>query len=1692
MVDSTSIFRIQDAIIQDYKSYVSSFINIKNDEIRAVVDKNVKEGTLWPKPLIQFNPAFQIGDSVNNLVASKVIHPEIESVFTGYDLYKHQVDAIRLGSSGKDFVVTSGTGSGKSLTYIATIFDYLFSLNDKKRGIKAVIVYPMNALINSQTIELTKYKANYEQETGKDFPITFEQYTGQEKQEKRLEIRQNLPDIILTNYMMLELILTRIQEKSIRDSIYNSLKYLVFDELHTYRGRQGSDVALLIRRIKAKSQNDVLCIGTSATMVTGGTIPEQKEKVAEVAESFFGKQFTENHIINESLSRSLEFDGEVPNQAALTQSLKTSINLNAGETVLVKHPLAIWLENRIALVDNDGTLVRNKPMNMNQIIDRLVNDSGLDVELCSSQLSSLLQWLSNVNSRLGLDNAYLPFKLHQFISQTGSIYISLDKQEITLEPGVFKGKDQNKKPLFPVVFSRVSGHEFICVLKNEEENKIQPREFGENTDDDEDLTAGYIITGDDVWDPSTDLESLPDAWLKYSASGSVTIQNKYKDRIPQKISFDEYGNYSLNDDLKYSGWFMPTRLLFDPTSGTVYDPKTREGTKLTKLGSEGRSTSTTITSFTILKHLGENGYNYTDQKVLSFTDNRQDAALQAGHFNDFLKVVHLRAAIYKALMNAKNNQLEHSNLGQAMFDALNLNQEEYASNPSQFPAVIRDNENSLKDYLTYRALYDLRRGWRVILPNLEQCGLLEVHYKYLEENCSLAKPWQSIPYFDAMSINDRMDLVFQILDYFRRSYAIYSEEYLTQNQINQRSREINEKLKLPWKFDEKETINEPYLLRYETIRSHSRMFTASIGFTSALGKYLREELKKHGASKLNTEEYNVIIKELLSLLENAGWLRSTLVQNRKGDESKIYQLVIDKIIWQLGDGETIIPDLVKNRSYRVVEKKPNYYFREVYKTDFSILKKYLGREHTGQINNDDRQEREDQFRDGDISALFCSPTMELGIDISTLNVVHMRNVPPNPANYAQRSGRAGRSGQAAFIFTYCSNYSPHDRHYFRNSTDMVAGVVAAPRIDLSNEELLFTHLNALYLAELGLSELDHSISDLIDEDNREELPLIDTIAEHLNIGPKQRESIKKDFLNTIDDFKEPILKKIVWFNDEWIDRHLDYFKNNLDGAINRWRLLYQAAMTQLNKANQIIESGKYSKSSEEMKGAFRDLHQATRQRDLLKNKTNRWESLSEFYPYRYFASEGFLPGYNFTRLPLRTFIPIGDSGEYLSRPRPIAVREFGPRNVIYHNGSKYRVEQLIIQDAENNLKKAKISVDSGYFLGSDEYEAELCPFSGASLSNASSKKIFTNLLEMLETKSEVIERISCEEEERLSTGFDIETYFSVLGGMDSIKMATVKSDDDEFLKLKFIPTANIIHINTKWRITKEYGFPIGLTTGRWKRSNQEDSAEAIRRVQLFTTDTADALYIEPIKALALEPDGIITMQYALKRAIENVFQVESNEIGVTRMGDPEHPNIFLYEASEGSLGILSQFVEEKDIFYEVINEAIDLLNYDDPTYEEPASYNDLLTYYNQRDHLIIDRFLIKNALEKLKVCNVELHTNPAFSDYEEHFQKLMRVIDPNSITEKRFLKYLYDNGLRLPDNAQKRVEGIYTQPDFFYEPDIWIFCDGTPHDDPETQIKDKEKRDAILNRGAQVLVYYYKNRLEDVIAKRPDIFKKVK
>ena len=521
-------------------------------------------------------------------------------------------------------------------------------------GVQAVFVYPMNALINSQVEELEKYAEAFTKKTGQPFPIRFASYTGQLREEDREPLRENPPDMLLTNYMMLELVLTRRREHVIRDSMYANFKFLVFDELHTYRGRQGADVGLLVRRIRSKSAHTPTCIGTSATMISGdGSLELQKQQVAQVARDIFGTDFTPDQVINETLTPSFA-DAPVPPSDALRKPWSAPIDSQLGPETLTSYPTAIWLERRIALAEKDGQLVRNTPMTFGEITETLSAETGLASEGMrepSRGLDALDQSCQRTQSRLRVTPICRSNCISFSPKRVRSTRLSGPPTDriLTLEPGVYKGHDQDKKPIFPNVFSRGSGYAFICVYKDVSSRALIPREF--NSTDDESTTRipGYVIVGDDVWNPSEDYEQLPDSWFNVSKSGDVSIVKKYQGRVPQPIWFDEWGNCSDSPSLDFSGWFMESPLLFDPTSGQFFNAQTSEGTKLTRLGSEGRSTSTTITAFSILSRLAEHGYDPRDQKLLSFTDNRQDAALQSGHFNDFIKVVLLRSAIRQAV-----------------------------------------------------------------------------------------------------------------------------------------------------------------------------------------------------------------------------------------------------------------------------------------------------------------------------------------------------------------------------------------------------------------------------------------------------------------------------------------------------------------------------------------------------------------------------------------------------------------------------------------------------------------------------------------------------------------------------------------------------------------------------------------------------------------------------------------------------------------------------------------------------------------------------------------------------------------------------------------------------------------------------------------------------------------------------------
>ncbi|MBX2977471.1 MAG: DEAD/DEAH box helicase, partial [Ignavibacteriaceae bacterium] len=980
------IFKVHEGVVSDYSNYITSFVDIADDQIRAVVEENLSNKRLYPEPLVQFNPSFEIGESLKDLTNTIALNDELLSAFGNYRLYKHQIEALKLGISGKDFIVTSGTGSGKSLTFLGTIFNHIFNSSQKPLGIIALLVYPMNALINSQTLEIEKYKENYEKLTGRDFPITFSQYTGQEGQEVREKIKSDPPNILLTNYMMLELILTRLRENQIRTSLENNLRFLVFDELHTYRGRQGSDVSLLIRRIQSLAKFNLTCIGTSATMISGDSIKSQKERVAEVATKIFGKTFSYDQIVNERLIKSLSDASYQINIKTLKSEVESSAPYSGNYDDFKNSELAKWIEQEIGLEVKEGQYIRRKPLTVTSISKLLSEYISIDEKICFSRLQDLLNWCNEINNKLTKEQKpLLPFRLHQFISQTGTVYVTLDKKEerfITLESmSYINDKNNQKKPLFPIVFSRVTGHEFVCVRRNNQLSKIEPREFNQKLpeEDEENYDIGYLLFEDDsenIWD-SSEIVNFPDSWLKVSKNGEVTVAKDYKTKVPQRIYFDEYGNYSEKvESFQNKGWYIAAPLLFDPTGGMFYDRKTSEGTKLSKLGTEGRSTATTVLAFSLIKALALEGLDYKEQKLLSFTDNRQDAALQAGHFNDFIKVGRIRSAIYHAIERCDNNILDYSNISQQVFLALNLAQNQYAIQPSQLPFQAKENDDAFKNYLMYRILYDLKRGWRVVLPNLEQCGLIRIDYKYLNETVTIKDFWSDLPIINSMNDSELREFLIQVLDFFRKNYAL-SYSGLQPNEIETKSNIIREKIKAEWGLDKGEQIDIPYFMRVETLKSvHQKIYTASLGPQSYFGKYIKLLAKKYEVDISKT--YTDFVYKLLDKLKEANWLAAKEINNA-GTPLKLYQLKVDSILWRLGDGNTVIPDNIRLHSFKTIVPRVNKYFKQFYSQNFSDIKILEAREHTAQINNEARKDRERKFREGEIAVLSCSPTMELGI-----------------------------------------------------------------------------------------------------------------------------------------------------------------------------------------------------------------------------------------------------------------------------------------------------------------------------------------------------------------------------------------------------------------------------------------------------------------------------------------------------------------------------------------------------------------------------------------------------------------------------------------------------------------------------------------------------------------------------------------
>lgn len=1726
------VFKFREHIVAEYEQFTRSFTRIRAGDIRDFVDEQYASQKYWPKPLIQINPNFKSGGTVEEFVAAGQLSAQCADIFRlgkslssvggSLPLHKHQAEAISLAAAGESYVLTTGTGSGKSLSYFIPIVDACLKgkATDPKPRTRAIVIYPMNALANSQLEELKKFLGSSLAERA----VTFGRYTGQESDEERQAMAANPPDILLTNFMMLELLMTRqndIDKAVMRNA--RGLRFLVLDELHTYRGRQGADVALLVRRVREALAENLICIGTSATMATEGTQMARNAIVAGVASRLFGTNIPDRNVITETLRRTTSEEETIATVSTrLGNVIRAGVPATSDFATLASHPVSVWVELTLGLTYEDDKPRRARPRTLAEAAQLLHEASGELVGPCLDYLQKFMLLAYSVQD--GAGKSLFAFKLHQFIAGGGKVYATLEApghRAITLEGQQYVSGDADRiRRYYHVHFCRDCGQEYMPVWNAEsvEGRTFNVRSIEERQHDDEQVKFGFLLPGVDSWDPS-DPERYPEGWVEERVDGEWRVKSDKRKFIPQAVRVRTDGVVTVESGL--DAWFIPGAFRFCPVCGTTHTTAGKDALRLTSLSGEGRSSATTMLTLSALRYLYEQDQQLPDdaKKVLGFSDNRQDAALQAGHFNDFLQVLLTRAALLSAVEKSPSKVLSEREVANAVFEALGFHRDdlgvraEYMQQPEVKGNTRRQVQEAMQGILGYRSYFDLRRGWRFNNPNLEQLGLIRIEYQDLDELVTDGAEWSSAPQvLQAARPAERAAVLRALFDFMRQGLCI-ATRYLDPTELEQLRTQSYANLCEPWGFTEDERPQSAKWFvttrpREETDRRGRRQnvedFLVIGSSRSRLGKALRKGSLWGGDNpyvrQVNDQSYPDVVAALLKAAESYG-----LVRKEETDVGLTgWQVNASALVWTRGSGQS------------TRQAEDNRFFRGLYQNIVGLLGSpvhqlfdFEAREHTAQVEQSDRMEREARFRYTDkdkaewqaktgmplewLPVLFCSPTMELGVDISSLNTVYMRNMPPTPANYAQRSGRAGRAGQPALVITYCAAQSPHDQYYFRDPVRMVHGQVNAPTLDLANLELIKSHMHAIWLAETG-KKLGNSVRDLLDMNQPEKLPVTVEMTSDLD-KPEASIRAHRRGLKVLEMLKDELTPhRAPWFSDQWAETVFQRAYIEFDGALQRWRDLYRATAQAID-LNFKIENNPAA-SERERREAQQRHNEARKQRDLLLAGDSAFNS--DFYTYRYLASQGFLPGYNFPRLPLLAYLPArrGHIGResFLSRPRFLALGEFGPYSLIYHEGSQYRVTKALLtitgQDqvsggARLPTEVARLCPSCGYGHFRSQRDSDRCISCGSSLAGAQEVK---NLYRIENVSTKRAERITANEEERVRQGYEMQTTLQFAEAEGKLQMVTTVVSDVKgpLLEMQYGPAATVWRMNFGWRRRKEEsirGFMMNPVTGHWvggvDNGNGESESESDappdktppQRIVPYVEDRRNILIVRPHFLMGeLSAETLTTLQYALKRGIESVYQLEESEL----MAEPlptrdNRQSILFFEAAEGGAGVLTRIATEPAAMSAVAAKALEVMHFLPPSQEkiwqsttlveeldqngvpicEAGCYRCLLSYYNQPDHELIDRKdvdaggLLLDILCRLTQAGTSQGTqgrNP-----EEHDAELARTA--GSTLEQSWLAYVSDHGYRKPDRGQHTIAAAFCCADFFYDDlQLAVFIDGPHHE----------------------------------------------
>lgn len=1295
--------KVTGAIKDSYTRYLTTAFHLRDNELQTLFHQEVENFWFTNGPILEVTPPFKTGSHLEELINDGILNEECKRFIyptlpylQKHPLYLHQEKAIKKILNGRNIVIASGTSSGKTECFLIPIYNHLiqeYKDNKLTPGVRALLLYPMNALANDQLRRLREIARVIENKMP-DLSITFGRYVGDTPEEEkkgkemfrrtnpgiepvksellsREEMRDNPPHILITNYAMLEYLLLRPKDSSFFDGDYaGHWKFLVLDEAHIYNGAIGIEMGMLIRRLKDRvcgGKKGVLqCIATSATLVKE---EEDFGKVAEFATNLFGEKFEWD---TEDENRQDIIKGERIEMPIAYGTFRPPLQLYPGLDQIIKDPAEPGiiirrccekcteygvpqdLINEAKKISNgDGKKFLYEVLSKDERITelkRLLARGSTKIENCIKQLigtdnpseqdAKAIISLVNIAVWARPDKESLPLlpaRYHLFVRAPEGIFVSFfPMSKIFLER---RERTEEGYAVFDLASCRRCGQEYL--VGDIVNNRLR-HPFAEI---DTPRRNKYFLLWKD------------DAQLKEDEDEEVAVPEEIVGQIKEqgktcKLCVKCGAVWKNNPTCNCSHENNTTRTLIEitPQDGTLnkcYVCGLRSINIVREFIFQQDAPAAVLATalFQNLERTDAKG-----KKILAFSDSRQDAAFFAPYLDSTYKRILYRRVITQVLQ--QNKSVEDYRLQSLCEDVIKLTEEENLFDPNM-------DERQRKKEVWGWILQEFCALDRRIC--LEGVGLLS----FLLIPPGEWTPIEDLSRYPWNLSQDEAIAVYQVLiDTLRFNKAIVfpDDGPSPKDEIFARFNRNREYKFRGEKSDTKKGI-------YSFIPSSGR-------FNTRL-EFLRKLYKKITGREDNNNECRELLSKIWVDLKN-NWIGKGLYQFSDSSHGVLFQL--DYRYWKIVQEHPDFPRFVCNHcgvispvNIRGVCSTFGCYGnldplnssskrQDIERNHYRYLYTHLpfinmtSEEHTAQLKQDDASDVQQRFIKGEINVLSCSTTFELGVDLGELETIFLRNVPPEPSNYIQRSGRAGRRlDSVGFTLTFAQLRS-HDLTYFKEPEKMVEGRISPPVIEIRNEKIVRRHLHSIVLAQFFRKHQDY-FGDVVSFFRLEEAGTsgLVKLKEYLKDKPTAvleslKRTIPENLHNTFD------LENCGWITD-FIER--DGALETADAKIrDEYDSLKKFYQTKGEELKQIIDSG----------GNRIKESQLTRDRSWAKD---RMETIKKRQLIDFLATHAVIPKYGFpvdvVELTLHSHIPAAKKIQ-LERDLRIAISEFAPSSQVVAKG----------------------------------------------------------------------------------------------------------------------------------------------------------------------------------------------------------------------------------------------------------------------------------------------------------------------------------------------------------------------------------------------------------------------------------------